>query len=1269
MILPPGVSVGRDSGFAWYEMRELLMHIVVLTIDGNHRPALLAAADRLRREHKVALSLAVYDAATLRDGAGWSQLDRDLARADLVFGARLFSEELVRPLADRLAHYDKPTLIITSNPALIRCTRIGGFSLRRESENEPGPLRSWVQKLRPQGGAGEARRQLAILRNLSKVLKVIPGTSRDLYTYITSHQYWLNASPENLYRLLCVLIGRYGPAPRPKLPQLDPLTYPDTALYHPDAPDLFSSLNDYRRWRGNRFAPRGKVGILTLRTVVLSGNTPHIDALARAIEARGLEARIAYAAGLDMRPLLEKELADVDLLVNATGFALVGGPAESQPRQAAEALIRFDRPYLGLVPLAFQRIDDWRADDNGLVPVQQALSVAIPELEGAAEPLIFGGPAADGQRFAPAQAEIEQIADRIARRVALRHLPNAQKRLAVVIYNFPPALGTVGTAAYLDVFASLFHLLQALAADGYQVEVPRTVDELRHLLLDTGPAQGADANIADWLSADEYRRLFPAYTEIEPYWGPAPGELLRDSRGIRILGRQFGNVFVGVQPSFGYERDPMRLLLAKDAAPNHAFAAFYTWLIHKFRADAVIHLGTHGAMEFMPGKQVGLSARCWPLRLIGPIPNFYLYSVNNPSEAAIAKRRGAATLVSYLVPPVQQAGLYKGLRALRDAIDQYERRPDPALVSDLRERAAQLGIPMATSGDDYADVAGLAHELLRIEQRMIPVGLHVLGQPPTPAELADFLWLYANLQPDGGLPALIARGMGIDYADLCARLGSDLVEQSQMREIEALGRSAMLAYAEAPDVEAGARAATARLAQVVPAAQLKPFWPKLAELRTGLLTNHELQNLLHGLRGGFIPPSPSNDAVRNPAVLPTGRNLFALDPYRVPTPAAMQRGEALATELLARLRTDQGGWPESITIVLWGTDNLKSDCEGVAQVLALIGARPVVDELGNIADVTLRPLSELGRPRIDVVVTVSGIFRDLLGNQMRLIDRAAYLAATADEPPEWNFVRAHVLAQVAEQRISLEEAAIRVFTNAPGSYGANVNFLVESGTWENDEQLSDAFLSRKSFVRTADGQWREARHLLEGALRHVQATFQNIDSFEVGLTDIDNYYENLGGVAKSVERLRGQAPPVLVADAINTPGASRVASIETMLRLETRAKLLNPKWHEAMLAHGFAGVREIEARVGHTYGWSATANAVEGWVYDEIAATYALDDTMRERMAALNPSATAGVVRRLLEAAGRGFWAADEVTLNRLQEIYQDLEDRLEGISEERSVR
>uniref|UniRef100_UPI002ACECF1F magnesium chelatase subunit H n=1 Tax=Chloroflexus sp. TaxID=1904827 RepID=UPI002ACECF1F len=1042
------------------------MHFVVLTIDGNHRPALLAAADRLRREHKVALSLAVYDAATLRDATGWAQLDRDLAKADFVFGARLFSEDLVRPLVDRLAHLDKPTLIITSNPALIRCTHIGGFSLRREHDTEPGPIRRWVQKLRPQGGAGEARRQLAILRNLSKVLKVIPGTSRDLYTYITSHQYWLNASPENLYRLLCVLIGRYGPQPRPKLPQLDPLSYPDTALYHPDAPDLFASLNDYRRWRGKRLPQGGSVGILTLRTVVLSGNTPHIDALARAIEARGLEARIAYAAGLDMRPLLEKELADVDVLVNATGFALVGGPAESQPQQAAEALTCFDRPYLGLVPLAFQRIDDWRADDNGLVPVQQALSVAIPELEGAAEPIIFGGPAADGQRFAPAQAEIEQIADRVARRVALRRTPNAQKRLAVVIYNFPPSLGTVGTAAYLDVFASLFNLLQALAADGYRVEVPRSVDELRRLLLADGPAHGADAHIADWLSADEYRRLFPAYTEIEPYWGPAPGELWRDNRGIRILGRQFGNVFIGVQPSFGYERDPMRLLLAKDAAPNHAFAAFYTWITHKFRADAVIHLGTHGAMEFMPGKQVGLSARCWPLRLIGPLPNFYVYSVNNPSEAAIAKRRGAATLVSYLVPPVQQAGLYKGLRALRDAIEQYERHPDPALVADLRDRATQLGIPMASSGDDHADVAGLAHELLRIEQRMIPLGLHVLGQPPTPAELADFLLLYASLQPDGGLPALIARGMGIDYQQLCARLSSDLAAQNQMRAIEARGRAAMLAYAEAHDPSAGERAAAAQLADLVPAAALCPLWPKLAELRNGLLANHELRNLLHGLRGGFIPPSPSNDAVRNPAVLPTGRNLFALDPYRVPTPAAMQRGEALANELLARLRAEQGAWPQSIAIVLWGTDNLKSDCEGVAQVLALIGAHPVVDELGNVADIALRPLAELGRPRIDVVVTVSGIFRDLLSNQMRLIDRAAYLAAAAaDEPPEWNFVRAHALAQMAESGVMLEEAAIRVFANAPGSYGANVNFLVESGTWESDDQLSDAFLARKSFVR------------------------------------------------------------------------------------------------------------------------------------------------------------------------------------------------------------
>jgi magnesium chelatase subunit H len=1342
------------------------MRFIFLTIDGNHAAVLRAAAERLRREHGLPLSIGSYDAASLRNDADWQRLAADLASADLVFGARLFGEEMVRPLQRLLASAACPVCIITSNPALIRCTHLGRFDLRKsDGEQEPGILQQWVRKLRPQGGSGEARRQLAVLRNLAKVLKLIPGKARDIYTYVVAIQYWTNCSPENMFRLLCLLAERYVPGQQGKLPVLDPLNYPEVALVHPAAEQPFASLQEYERWRKRAsvsrwggegvkpsqsqkrvtrdssthpLAPAGVVGILTLRTVALTGNTAHLAALVEALERRGIEARLAYASGLDQRPALEqfflatddrrpttddqptavgflkavigkdkrkavvsRQSSVVDLLINATGFALVGGPAESRPADARVALTELDVGYLNLMPLTFQRVEDWQRDDTGLAPIQSALSVAVPELDGASDPLVFGGPTAAGDAFVALPAEIELAAERIAKRVALRRKPNAEKKIAVVIFNFPPNLGNIGTAAYLNVFASLHALLVALRADGYTVEVPADAEALRSTIIEgNSPLHGTDGNVAARLSVADYRKLFPAYERIEPHWGRAPGELLNDGKNFTILGHQFGNIFVGIQPSFGYERDPMRLLMAKDAAPNHAFAAFYTWLREVYGADATVHFGTHGALEFMPGKQVGLSAECWPHKLLGGLPNFYYYSVNNPSEAAIAKRRGAATMVSYLVPPLQQAGLYKGLRALKDSIDAYRANPTEALVDDIVAQAVRLGIGVSDEGRRTKDgfdierggeqealpssfvfrlsseerIAALSHELLKIEQRMIPAGLHVLGRPPEPAELVDFLSLAASLHTfERGtqrltLAALVAEQHGYDYAALQQRAANDLEAQEQLRLVDAAVKRFVSEFIVSQTKNKEQRAETEERAKTavlssqfsVLSSQLPALAPFLSHLLTGLTANEEVEGLLHGLRGGFVPPSPSNDVVRDPGVLPTGRNVYSLDPYRVPSALAMERGKRLVGELLERLTEQQGALPETIAVVLWGSDNLKSDCEGVAQVLAMLGAQPVIDELGNVADVALVPLAELGRPRIDVAVTVSGIFRDLLGHQMQLIDRAAHLAALADEPLEFNFVRRHALQQATELNIPLEEAATRVFANAPGSYGANINNLVESSTYDDDGQLNEAFLSRKSFTIGKHGQWREARSLMEKVLGTVDASFQNVDSFEVGISDIDIYYESLGGVTKAVEGLRGVRPPVVVADAVSQ--TERLSSLEQMVRLETRAKLLNPKWYEAMLAHGYEGAREIEIRLNNTYGWSATTNAVEGWVYQGVAETFVLDEAMRERLSALNANAAAGMVRRLLEANGRGFWDADPTTLESLREIYADLEDRLEGV-------
>jgi magnesium chelatase subunit H len=1416
------------------------MRFIFLTMDGNHNGALREAAALLCRDQGIQLGLGLYDATRLRSEDDWHRLAEDAASADFVFGSMLFGEEYVRPLARMLQATETPVCVITSNPALIRLTHIGKFDMRKKDseEREESPLARWAKKFRPKGGHGEGQRQLAMLRNMGKILQHIPGKARDLAAYINVHQYWMHASPENLRRMLVMLVEHYVPGYGSRLKIEPAIEYPDLALFHPDAPTPFKDLPSYQRWMGSRRSLRversnplrversnplrversqgrskgpnaqhptydnqrpnaqtrnaqrsnaqrptqGTVGLLSLRTVALSGNTAHLDALVHALEARGLEVRMAYSAGLDFRPAIKAffttkdegaqackrwwqssapaaeepdRTAAVDVLLNGAGFSLVGGMAESRPDEAVATLSELDVAYLDLIPLAFQRVEEWLADDGGLSPIQIAMNVAIPELDAAAEPLVFGGPTSGRDRFVAQPAQIALAADRIAKRVKLRRAPNAAKKLGIVLFNFPPTLGNAGTAAYLDVFAGVHRLMGELREQGYTIDVPETPEELRRLVVEENAQRfGTDGSVGARLSLADYRRLFPAYAEIEPFWGAAPGELLTDGRDFFILGHQFGNVFVGLQPSFGYERDPMRLLMAKDAAPHHGFAAFYTWLEHIFGADAVLHFGTHGALEFMPGKQNGMTAHCWPTRLLGTLPNIYYYSVNNPSEATIAKRRSAATLVSHMVPPLQQAGLYKGLRVLKDALDTYRKHPNANLLEDIRAQAERLGLATEASGhiersalgvgewdtversalrvherevngdnahhkpnphappqratlntlqpstlnaqaintptlnaqrsnaqrstpNDEVYIATLAHELILSEQRMIPIGLHVLGKPAEPAELADILALTATFvrvpsshgrEPFPPLPQLVASGLGHDYARLRDRLKTDRVAQQAWEQVDQIVRAACRTLVEgfcagtAAQPQPGTSDFERELLQVakVPPAAAGKLRAYLEELLAKMIGDRELHGLVHALESGYIPPSPGNDVVRNPAVVPTGRNIHGLDPFRVPTPLAQETGERLVDELLERLTRELGHVPESVAMVLWGTDNLKSDGEGVAQALALIGARPVVDELGKVSDVALIALEELGRPRVDVVITVSGIFRDLLGHQMGLLDRAARLAAIADEPPERNYVRKHALAQAAERGCTVEAAATRVFSNAPGSYGANVNYLVESGTWETTAQLGEAFVSRKSFAYGPRGEWHEARAAMESALATVDATFQNVDSFEVGISDIDHYYEYLGGVTRSVELLRGKRPPVILAEALTPTG--RLSTLEQSVRLEARAKLLNPKWFEAMLAHGYQGVHEIETRVGNTYGWSATADAVEGWVYQSVAETFVLDEAMRERLTYLNPHSTAGIARRLLEASERGFWDADEATLDALRQIYADLEDRLEGI-------
>ncbi|MET0279344.1 MAG: magnesium chelatase subunit H [Pseudorhodoplanes sp.] len=1183
------------------------LRVVIVTMDSHLAGAAARAYDLLRKE-LPGLSLVVHAADEWgNDPVALAHCNADIAQGDIVIATMLFLEDHIRAvmpaLAARRDNCDAMVCCLSAGE-IVRLTRLGKFSMTGESSG----VVSLLKRLRgnAKGPQSSGAGQMKMLRQLPKLLRFIPGTAQDVRAYFLTLQYWLAGSEENIANMVRLLVSRYAAGARKgavgNLKAAQPKHYPDVGLYHPRAKHrIVERISELPSTK----AATGTVGALIMRSYVLAGNSAHYDGVIAALEAKGLRVIPAFASGLDARPAIERYflkdgVSQVDAVVSLTGFSLVGGPAYNDARAAEEILAKLDVPYIAAHPVEFQTLEQWQADVRGLTPVEATMMVAIPELDGAIWPMTFGGRSqAEPARARETVAHPERaatLASRVAKLVALRRSERAQRKLAIVLFNFPPNSGATGTAAYLSVFESLHHTLGALRDAGYSVDVPADVAALRDRVLEGNAKRfGTDANVAARIKVDDHVRRQRWLSEIESQWGPAPGRHQTDGRNLLVLGEQFGNVFVGVQPAFGYEGDPMRLLFERSFAPTHAFCAFYRYLREDFGASAVLHFGTHGALEFMPGKQAGLSQDCWPDRLIGDLPNFYLYASNNPSEGTLAKRRTGAALISYLTPSVTKAGLYRGLADLKVSIDRWralepdaEREQRATLAAMIQAQAAAVELAGAEPvwATDAADrIAKLHQTVIELEYTLIPHGLHIIGTMPNDAQRAEML-----------------DAAGIDDPT------------------------------------------------------------RRAELDLLLRTDHETPALIHALDAGFIRPAPGGDLLRTPEILPTGRNLHGFDPFRLPSAFAVRDGARQADTLLARHAKEGRGVPESIAMVLWGTDNLKTEGGPIAQVLWLMGAEPRHDSYGRLTGAKLIPLSTLGRPRIDVVVTLSGIFRDLLPLQTKLIAEAALLAASADEPAEMNFIRKHALAFQAAHGGDIAQAALRVFGNADGAYGANVNQLIDSGGWNNEDELADAFVRRKGFAYGVDGRASRQEAVLAHVLADVDVAYQNLDSIELGVTTVDHYFDTLGGISRAVRRARGSAADVYIGD--QTRGQGTVRTLAEQVVLETRTRALNPKWYEALLAHGYEGVRQIEAHVTNTMGWSATTGQVAPWVYQQLTETFVLDDSMRNRLATLNPVASARMANRLIEAHERKYWTPDPSMLDALRRAGDELEDRMEGIGQ-----
>jgi magnesium chelatase subunit H len=766
-LTPDGVKNPTEDNGTFEQIITLTvgMKITILYVGSSLLGPLKNAEQQINRVHKLHIQVATHNFGSPLSDGEWEVVESNLAGAEIVFVIHVMDGENAARLLESLERHQnqhRAVVVINCMPDLMRRTRMGRLDVRSlagaAKQEKPGSdsgrarsveaikllasAGSWVGRHVRRGRQSNSHGQyLKLVDRLPNILKFVPtaGALTDAKHYLYLFCYFLQPTPGNIQSMLLYALKHYSTdesLQKAKLRIPTPERMPSIAIYHPSSKKLFESFGEYERWyrryrtkykeqsTKNEFPvldPASTIGLLLMRPQVISKTTAHYDALIKAIEDQGLSVIPAIATLMDNRQAVTKFFTQrskaegqrpkalVSQIVSLTGFSFVGGPAMNDSEAAAEFLRELNLPYRSVVSLDTQTIEAWSASQTGLNPVQAGMQIAIPEIDGATEPFVYGGIPERGREPEPLADRCSRLARRLSRWNRLRTLPAHQIKLAFVLFCFPPNKGNIGTAADLDVFPSLWDTLKRLRQEGYTVEVPDSSEELREKLL-TGNSEtfGSQVSVAYRMTTTEYRRLCPYIEEVEAEWGPAPGAINSFGGNLLIQGLHLGKIFVGVQPTFGFEGDPMRMMMARGGAPHHGFMAFYTYLSKVLDVDGVIHIGTHGALEFMPGKQIGLSSACWPDRLIDELPNFYLYSVNNPSEGSIAKRRSYAELISYLTPPIENAGLYKELATLKDVVLSYRQSRDESERERLFESIQELSqnLNFKTEPQIFADKRG-----------------------------------------------------------------------------------------------------------------------------------------------------------------------------------------------------------------------------------------------------------------------------------------------------------------------------------------------------------------------------------------------------------------------------------------------------------------------------------------------------------------------------------------------------------------------------------
>lgn len=1139
---------------------------------------------------------------------------------------------------------------------------------------------------------------------------VTPEDYKEIFKYLNY------GGKKNLENLLLYLANRFAGANYEVKPPERP---PWEGIYHPE----FANSPTFEEYAAKKIAPgKSTVGIWFHQTQWQGENTSFVNQLIEEIERQGANVLPVFFTGAKNEALGMKGLEwvienyfmkngkpVVDVVISALAFSL---STSLFGATAVDVLKKLGVPIIKAI-LTCNTHDEWRESMQGISLIDVPTSVAMPEFDGLLITVpIAAMSLAQNSTLGTTVIQYEPIPERIKKVVRLsinwaklRHIPNSEKKVAIILHNYPPRNDTIGHAFGLDAPVSVHKILCELNKAGYKLDsIPENGQKLIEAIIN------GLTNDRRWLSAKELAERAVAKISKKQYlawfnelpvdvqekmrrdWGEPPGKLFCYGDELLVAGLVNGNVFIGLQPPRGFLENPSSIYHSPDVSMPHHYYAYYRWIRDVFKANVIIHVGTHGTLEWLPGKSVGLSASCFPDIAISDLPNIYPYVITNPGEGTQAKRRSYCCIIEYLVPVMHNADTYEELAKLEVQLQEYYHvkasNPNKAQISQklIWENVVNAKLDRdlnvteeAVFSDFDAFLERLHAYIHELSDAQIRDGLHILGEAPVDSRLEEFLVTLTRLS-NGSVPSLrqsIAEMKGYNYEELLANRGKLNIDGRTngdvIRELHELCLSLIKEF----------HARGFREQEIDPVMQkvLGGFNPNvrrcLSYISSFLVpalaaTTDELTNTLSACEGTYVPSGPSGSVTRGMAdILPTGRNFYSVDPRAVPSQASWRVGVALADALLDRYLKEEGRYPESVGIVIWATDTMKTKGDDIAEILYLMGVRPVWEETsGRVVGIEAIPLEELKRPRIDVVVRISGLFRDTFPNVVHIIDDAVALVASLKESPEQNYILKHVEAEV-EERVARgvelekarEEAHYRIFGDRPGAYGCGVSEAIDAKNWKDQKDLSDIYVTWGSYAYSRKTYGRFVPEEFKRRLSGIDATVKNQDSREYDILDGDDWYDAHGGMINAVRTLKGKAPRSYCGDS-SDPQRVKVRSTAEETCHVFRSRLLNPKWIESMMRHGYEAAGDLSRTFDFVLGWDATVEVVEDWMYEELAKKYVFDKKMQEWLKEVNPYALQNMVERLLEAIERNLWHASEDMKKELHKLYLQIEGLLEGANE-----